>query len=103
MGLGYTICHVVIFAICTAIVLTFGYLLFRFRREGRCVDIRNGIEFNTSFIRSQRACHELGYQWVFEPFNEDPRHRFDPLAYHRDRLLELMRRGEKEGKYYKWE
>lgn len=65
----YTCCRLVIAVVVAASVITVSYILFRLKNEGRCVDIKNGDEFNTSFIRSERSCRDHGYQWVYEPFS----------------------------------
>lgn len=36
-------------------------------------------------------CYDYGYAWIYEPFSEDPRSRFDPLVFHRERLLYRMK------------
>lgn len=80
-----------IFIICAVTLITIGYIVFKAKNTGRCVDLKNGIEFNTSFIRTRSACNDYGFAWVYEPFyDEDPRRRYDPLVFHRERILEQL-------------
>ena len=90
--LSHLACQVGIFVACAIVFVSIGYIVFLATNTGRCVDLRNGIEFNTSFIRTEKACEDYGFTWVYEPFSDDdPRRRYDPLLFQRDRVLQRIR------------
>jgi hypothetical protein len=80
-----------IFIGCAIIFVSIGYIIFISTNHGRCVDLHNGIEFNTTFIRTEKACEDYGLTWVYEPFSEEPKRRHDSLLFHRERVMERIR------------
>ena len=85
------LCHIILYVLCGTFVLVVGYLIFRATNDGRCVDLTRGIEFNTSFIATKSLCESSGFTWVYEPFSEEPRNRFDPYSIDREKLNIIAR------------
>lgn len=63
-------CHIILYGLCTLIVLIVGYAIFSATNQGRCVDLAAGWEYSHEEVRTATACRNLGGTWVFEDFPE---------------------------------
>ncbi|KAI1294915.1 hypothetical protein HDE_05930 [Halotydeus destructor] len=68
---GLQLCKLGLFLVIGLIVAGVWYTIFLVKNDGRCVNLKDGIEFAEHSVRTEDDCTELGYSWVFEPYPGD--------------------------------